>query len=475
MRHLINFILLTLFSFSALAADFLGSGAVKETYKELCASCHGKDLSGNMANSLLDNVWLTGGEEADIYQAIAEGVKGSSMPAWEDRLSDSQIRALVLLILEERHLASSTSEKGGFKKPAHIETKHHNAKIDLVASDNDVIWAFDFLPDGSVIYTRRDGKLIVVNNNTRKDIIGIPQVWHHDQGGLLDVAVHPDYKSNGWIYLSFSEKTGLNDQGQAIGTLTVVRGKIINGQWSDNQVIFRPDNSQHVNRGWHFGSRFALQPPYLFFSIGDEGYPADAQSLSRHNGKIHRTFEDGSIPQDNPYKNENGSVSSIWTLGNRNPQGLTFSPNGNTLWSAEHGPRGGDELNQITRGANYGWPLVTLGMNYDGTPMPAVTSSPDHVDPVHAWTPSIAVSSIAFYTGEQFSQWRGDLFAGSLAFQQLHRLSLRNGAVAEDEVVLKGMGRIRDVQTGPDGGLYIAINNKSEKAHRILRLSAINE
>lgn len=461
----------------AIAADFLGGGAAQKLYKKHCGSCHGKEMEGGMAGSLLDDEWLLGDSDKHINQAISKGIPDSSMPGWEKRLNQEEIRTLVLLIREKRYLASqakhgssvSTSKDGA----EHFRSQHHNYTLTTIAKAKDIIWAFDFLPDNTLIYTEKRGKLWLNKNNKTSEVKGIPEVWHHDQGGLLDVAVHPDYKKNGWVYLSFSHKTGKNTSGRAVGALAVVRGKIKGQQWVDNEWVYLQPKDTHINRGWHFGSRFAFKDDYLFFSIGDEGYQEMAQDLSRHNGKIHRIHHDGKIPRDNPFVNTSNAVASIWTYGNRNPQGLTVAPSSGKLWSSEHGPRGGDEINLLKKSENYGWPEVTYGMNYNGTPMDAVTENPGTQAPIHYWTPSIAVSGINFYHGDMFPKWKNQLFAGSLAFQELHRLKIDGERIVEDEIILKDKGRIRDVATAPDGSLYIAVNNKENKRFEVISLKPI--
>ena len=462
------------FFFSSLswAEDFLGNGQVKALYDKHCASCHGKHLEGAMATSLLDDQWVTSGSDQDLADAIKFGLKDASMPAWKAVLTDDEIRTLVLLIRERSHLAKN---KGSAVKALNEEqvfqSEHHNFTLTTVAEGNALIWGFDFLPDNKIIFTQRNGELWVQDGDKKVRIKNSPEVWHQDQGGLLDVAAHPEFEKNGWIYLSYSIKTGKNNEGKEVGSTAIVRGKIHNQTWTENQIIYLPDPSTHVNRGWHFGSRFALTDEHIYFSIGDEGYMASAQSLQIHSGKIHRLNLDGSIPKDNPFVNTPDALPSLWTYGNRNPQGMTIDPQSGQVWSAEHGPRGGDEINRVTKGSNYGWPLTTFGMNYDGTSMNVPTSLADTIAPVHQWTPSIAVSNITFYSGAVFPEWKGNMFAGSLAFQQLRRVVLKDNQFVKDEVILSGLGRIRDVATGPNGKLYVTLNNNETHRFRIVTLS----
>jgi aldose sugar dehydrogenase len=239
----------------------------------------------------------------------------------------------------------------------------------------------------------------------------------------------------------------------------VVRGRLDGNQWMGEEVIFEVPESFHTSRGVHFGTRFVFQDGYLFFSIGDRGAQDQAQVLSRPNGKIHRIHDDGRIPADNPFVDTPGAFKSIWTYGNRNPQGLDAHPVTGAIYSTEHGPRGGDETNLIEKGLNYGWPVITHGMNYSGTPITEKTEAPGMEQPLLHWTPSIAVCGIDFYEGDVFPDWKHDLFVGGLASQELHRLQIDGDAVTAHEIILHGEGRVRDVASGPDGYLYLVLNS----------------
>jgi glucose/arabinose dehydrogenase len=233
-------------------------------------------------------------------------------------------------------------------------------------------------------------------------------------------------------------------------------------------TIFRPAASLYWNNNAHYGSRFLFDGEgYLFFSIGDRGHMADAQDLASPYGKLHRVHDDGRVPSDNPFVGRATAVASIWSYGHRNQQGLAIDPRNGDLYATEHGPRGGDELNRVHKGDNYGWPLITYGMNDNGTPLTDRTEQEGLQQPVVYWTPSIAVSAIAFYTGNRFSRWTNDLFLAALGGQQLRRLEIRDGRVTHQEMLLRGHGRVRDVRVGPDGLIYVAFNNPG----RIVRLS----
>lgn len=444
---------------------------VEDLFKSTCASCHGETLTGGMAGSLVDKEWLTKGTDEALSNAIKKGIAKAGMPAFGGVLSDEEVRTLVVYIREAgAKIEQQKSPESQLGKV--FKTKHHTVSTQEILTTDGIVWALDFLPDNSLLYTLREGQLWHVSKEGKKTLIkGTPEVWHKRQGGLLDVYPDPDYQSNGWIYLSFSQPAGKNEAGDEIAFTRIVRGKINQGAWVEQQTLFEAKPQNRKNRGWHFGSRFAIQGDYLFFTNGDEGHQNDAQDITTQNGKIHRIFKDGSIPTDNPFYNEKGAQKTIWTYGNRNPQGLTIDPINGQLWSTEHGPRGGDELNLVSKGVNYGWPKVTFGMNYNGTPITEHTELAGMQSPIHQWTPSIAVAGINFYTGNQFKQWQGDLFVGSLAKKELHRLRIEDNKVVEDEVILKGLGRIRDVITAPDGSLYLTINDRDKNQSKIIAIT----
>jgi glucose/arabinose dehydrogenase len=317
-------------------------------------------------------------------------------------------------------------------------------------------WSVAFLPDGRMLVTEKAGRLRIVDKGKLlpAPVSGTPTVWSKGQGGLLDVAVHPDYAKNGWIYLSYSDP---GPDGSAM--TAIVRGKLRDGQWVEQQQIYKAPVELYRTGDVHFGSRFVFDGKgHLFFSIGERGRGPDAQDVSRPNGKVHRINEDGTIPKDNPFVGKDGALATIWTYGNRNPQGLAQHPATGELWEAEHGPRGGDELNRLQPGRNYGWPVITYGMNYNGTPMTDETARQGMEQPVTYWTPSIAICAIDFYRGKAFPQWKDNLFVGALAFQEVRRLVLENGKVTHQEVLFKNVGRVRDVVSGPDGSIYVAFN-----------------
>jgi glucose/arabinose dehydrogenase len=434
-------------------------------YGQLCANCHGPKLEGAQFGSLVDDVWQFGGTDADLTRMIQNGNPGG-MPPFGPVLSGEEVRAMVIFIRE--NAARAAREKTAFNKPAaNVVVKSEKAafRLETVAEGVAQPWGLDFLPDGRILVTEKRGQLRVVDKGqvVAEPVTGVPAVLANGQGGLLDVAVHPDYARNGWIYLSFSDPGG---DGSAM--TKVVRGKLKGNAFVDVQDIFKAPGELYRTGPNHFGSRFVFdRKGHIFFSIGDRFQHKDAQDLARPNGKIHRINEDGSIPKDNPFVGKPPALPSIYTYGHRNPQGLTWNAQTGTLWEVEHGPRGGDELNIIRAGHNYGWPVITYGMNYNGTPWEGGQTAKEGLDqPLNYWTPSIAVSSLAFYTGDKFPQWKGNILLASLAFQELRRLEITGEKVTKQEVLFKDVGRLRDMIVGPDGYVYIAFNQPD----RIARL-----
>lgn len=437
-------------------------------YAQNCAQCHGRTLAGGVGPSLMDDQWLHGDRDEDLAKVIRDGVP-DAMDGFGDELSEADIRAMVIFIREKRAGFSSSEERTTRPQPTTpVRSELHTFKLETVADRLSTPWGMAFLPDGRLLFTEKSGQLRVIEHGVlhTDPVRGTPAVRDAGQGGLLDVAVHPRYAENGWIYLAYSDPATRN--GEPVSLTTIVRGKIRDGAWVEQQTIWRaPLEFYRPGGGVHFGCRIVFdRDGYLFFSHGERGRQENAQDVKLPNGKIHRIHDDGRIPDDNPFAKQPGAFASIWTYGNRNPQGLALDPRDGSLWETEHGPRGGDELNLIRRGANYGWPVITYGMNYNGTPITAITAKDGLEQPITHWTPSIAVCGIDFYTGDKFPHWKNNLLVTALAQQELRRVVIENGQVTHQEILLKDFGRVRDVQTGPDGALYVALNQPD----RIVRL-----
>jgi aldose sugar dehydrogenase len=438
---------------------------VARVYAEICAACHGAKLEGGKAQSLLDDVWAFGGDDRSLEQTIRAGRSAAGMPPFGSMLSPAELRAMVYYLREARVTLLSTPARALDPIDDRTRTSQaHRFRLELVADGLTTPWGMAFLPDGRLIVSERPGTLRLLEPGTPlpPPVTGTPPVWVMQDAGMLDVAAHPRYADNGWIYLAYCEPGS-----PPTSTTKIVRGRIRDGRWVDQQTIYQAPAHLYVADNTHFGTRFLFDAAgRLYFTIGDRGVMADAQSLSNPNGKIHRVHDDGRVPEDNPFVGVPGALGMIWSYGNRNVQGLAWDPITGALWASEHGPRGGDEINVIEPGVNYGWPTATYGINYDGSPITDRTDAPGTAGPVVHWTPSVAPGGIAFYTGDRFPRWKNDLFVAMLAGQQLRRLRVQGKAVQDQETIFKGLGRVRHVVAGPDGLLYVALNDPG----RIVRL-----
>jgi aldose sugar dehydrogenase len=315
-------------------------------------------------------------------------------------------------------------------------------------------WGIAFLNEHTGLLTEKGGKLrMFTNGKFVGDVKGLPEMREHGQGGLMAVAFDPNFDKEPWVYLGYTHFAGK-------GQMTrIIRGKIDGNRWTGEQVLFEAKESDYRNAGVHFGTRIVFDKQgYLYFAIGDRGAQNQAQDINRPNGKTFRINRDGSIPKDNPFVGKDGAYEAIFTYGNRNPQGLAIHPETDQLWTTEHGPRGGDELNLMKAGQNYGWPVITYGINYNGTPVTAETHKDGMLQPILQWTPSLAVCGLDFYTGKPLAKWNNRLLVGSLAAQELRLLTIDGEKVVREEIVLDNIGRIRDVKVGPDGRIYVVFN-----------------
>jgi glucose/arabinose dehydrogenase len=348
---------------------------------------------------------------------------------------------------------------------------HHDVRVVTVAEGLEHPWSLAFLPGGDLLVTERPGRLRIIRDGRLLPdaVAGVPAVHAEGQGGLLDVVPHPAFESNRLLYLSYAKPV-------ADGATTAVsRGRFEGDRLVDVEEIFEADTR---GRG-HFGSRLTFdRDGYLYVTVGDRQAPPSgdleshpAQDLSNHHGKILRLHDDGRVPEDNPFVGRAGARGEIWSYGHRNPQGLAIHPETGDLWANEHGPQGGDEVNRIGPGLNYGWPVIGFGVNYrTGMAIHEGTHREGMEVPAHVWVPSIATSGLLFYTGDRFPEWRGDMFVGGLSGAQLARLTLDGTDVVGEETLLQGLGRIRDVRQGPDGFLYLAIDDREGGRTPIVRL-----
>ena len=345
-----------------------------------------------------------------------------------------------------------------------FHSEHHDFKLTTITDGLERPWALAFLPNGDFLISERVGRLRIVKDGQLKSkpLDGLPKnIYVEGQGGLLDVAIHPKFVTNNFVYISYAGR------GKGGASTEVARGRLINNQLKDTETIFvvKPKTPG----GYHYGSRLVFAADGTLFVTTGDRYDRlhDAQQPKNHLGSIIRINDDGSIPKDNPFVNHPSYQAEIFSYGHRNAQGITIRPSDKSIWSHEHGPRGGDEVNKLKVGANYGWPTITYGIDYSGAIISDKTHAPDMEQPVIYWDPSIAPSGMTFYTGERFPQWKGDLFVGALALKHLRRLEMKGDNVTQQEVLLEGMARIRDVRNGPDGYLYILTDEKNGKLLRL--------
>ena len=419
-------------------------------YTKYCASCHGEKVE-----AFVDRKWKHGDKKSDILNSITHGYPDAGMPTWKEVLTPKEIEKLADLIVE--NLAGVEQYKFANKPTSNIfKSDGMTIVLDTIATGFDSPWGFTQLPSNDYLITDRAGVLYLVDQKRNKTAIkGTPEVYAQGQGGLLDVTLHPKYEQNGWIYLSYS-KFKMED-GAKVNTTAIVRGKIKDNNWVEAQEIF--EAKPYTKTSFHYGSRITFDKKgHMFFSVGERGMEkVFPQSLDNDNGKIHRLNDDGTVPADNPFKNTDHP--SIYSYGQRNPQGLTTNPWTDDIWETEHGPRGGDEINIIKAGKNYGWPVITYGINYDGKPISAISKKDGMEQPISYFIPSIAPSGLTFVTGDKYPAWKGNLMIGSLRFNYLNRVEVKNNKVVKQEKVLLNVGRMRNVKQGRDGYLYIGVES----------------
>lgn len=441
-------------------------------YADTCSGCHGDGRTAGRAPDILDQKLLVQRTDEQLHRTIRDGVPDAGMPAFKDMLTDAQIWQLAAhLRLEAGYQAFAPVF---VENPAGkvIRSEKQAFRLDVVAEGLETPWGMAFLPDGRMLVTERPGRLRIIDKGRLlPPVTGLPEVFERQDAGLLDVTVHPDYRRNGWVYISYVEMApGHTAPPRATANLpysqrppnppnmtVVVRGRInARNQWVESQPVFRAPYALYTANGSHYGSRFAWdRQGKLLFSIGDRGDMANAQKLDNPLGKIHRVNDDGTPAADNPFVDTPGAWPTIWSLGHRNPEGLAWQPGTGALWESEHGPVGGDEINIVEKGKNYGWGVVSMGIQ------PGITARfrEGMEPPIVHYTPTIAPAGIAFYAGDRYPGWRNSLFVTGLVGQQLRRLEVRGRDVIGQEVLFQQFGRVRAVSQGPDGYLYILLQS----------------
>lgn len=348
-------------------------------------------------------------------------------------------------------VASCTKDKPSFNG-AEVVSQKQRFGIDTISTEFINPWGMAFLPDGRILVTERQGSIRIVKDGKllQETVEGVPAVYAEGQGGLLDIKLHPDYEKNGWIYLTYS-KPGPD----TTGATTLARTKIEGNRFTEFTELFSA--KPFFKSGHHFGSRIAFDGNgHLFISSGERGQRDSAQMLTNHYGKIIRLNDDGSVPADNPFVGTKGALPEIWSYGHRNPQGLMYDAETGQLWDAEHGPMGGDELNLVLPGKNYGWPVITYGMNYDTTVISDLTAKEGMEQPVHYWKPSIATCALMKVTSDRYPNWKGNFMVTALAQMHIARVEMNGNAYVGEERLLEKVGRVRCMAQSPDGYLYVA-------------------
>lgn len=429
-------------------------------YKTYCAGCHGSQMQGNTASALIKTDWQYGRGKGAIVRNIRFGIPSTEMVAWGTALSDEQIDAVADYIIASQKVPPSAMRP----VPDRLTTGDYILKVEkLVSTGLNTPWGIEFVDKDRALITERSGGIrwMVQGKLDPEPIKGLPKTYSQNTtGGLMDIALDPDYARNGWVYIAFSHTYDTPADKDANGMTKVVRGKIRGHQWLNEQTLFEAPDSLKIPGGNRWGCRFLFDAEgYLYFTIGDMARAMDSQDPGKPTGKVFRIHPDGKIPQDNPFVGREGALPAIFTLGNRNVQGLAQHPLTGEIWATEHGPMGGDELNILRKGANYGWPLVTYGVDYSGEIVSEKTEMEGMEAPILHWTPSIGVCPAAFLTGNLFAKWENNLMVGALAFEEIRRLVIADDKVTEQEIILKGVGRVRDLKTGPDGALYVLLNS----------------
>lgn len=343
-------------------------------------------------------------------------------------------------------------------QPSEIRPNNPSIQYQEVVSGLKNPWGMAFLPNGDVLVTEKDGEIRIIRDGELIDekVAGVPEIYVRGQGGLMDIELHPDFENNGWLYLSYGSDLGSGDGGNT----TIARFNYQNGSLTDQKVLYKAvPNTTHGN---HWGSRLAFDANgLLYFSVGDRGRrDQNPQDLSRDGGKIYRIQDDGGIPTDNPFYNRPKAKQAVYSYGHRNPQGMAIDLSTNNIWIHEHGPRGGDEINLVKPGKNYGWPILSYGINYDGTSFAEDTARAGMENPVIYWVPSIAPCGLTVVKGSKYPGWEGDLIIGSLKFSYLVHATVEGDKIISQEKIAEGIGRVRNVEQGPDGFLYVGVEGK---------------
>ena len=466
-------------------------------FSENCAVCHGENLRGAAQGTALVGADLIHGDAMDnIVQSITEGYADQGMPAWQATFSTEEIKSMALWISENRNglLYSEFNISSDLTIPTEvIHTELHDVRIESVIDGLDPLpYSIAPLPDGRILLTEKMRGIRVISANGEKSelVTGTPTVYddarvgggglEYGSGWLLDIAPHPKYNENGWVYLHYTDRCeNCNEaskaSGRPVSMNALMRGRIRDGRWVDEEIIWQaPIESYTTASDVATGGRIAFDPDgFVFISVGMKSMEG-IQDLRSPHGKIHRLHDDGRIPTDNPFIDDPNAGNTIWTYGHRSPQGLEFNKVSRQLWGTEHGPRGGDEINLLLPGRNYGWPLYSKGQNYNGTEVAwgkefgIEVELKDIQQPVVDLTPSPAISSFVFYSGDAFPAWRDNIIVGSLKAADLYRIEIKDNKMVHRELVIDNLARIRDVEVDLNGAIYLLLEH--DTGGQIVRL-----
>lgn len=432
-------------------------------YANYCAGCHGEKME-----AFADRQWVHDNSRQGLFKAIKYGYADEGMPAFDTTFTDEATYALADYILKGIEKVETYRFDDASDDPQVYQSEAFDFRLETVATGLDVPWGITFLPNGDYLVSDRNGDFYRVKPDQSKTLIkGVPAVLAKGQGGLLDVELHPDFKSNQWVYLSYS--IFKNEGVRTLSTTALSRSRLVGDELQDTEVIF--EALPYSTKRHHYGSRIEFDSEgYLYLSVGDRGNRSrNPQQLDNHCGKIHRLHDDGRIPDSNPFVGQEGAMASIYSYGHRNPQGVAKHPVTGQIWTHEHGPKGGDEVNIIAKAKNYGWPVISYGINYNGTTFTNITEKEGMEQPLHYWVPSLGVCGMTFVKGSRYKGWENDLMVGSLRFKYLNRCKIVDDKIVHEEKLLKNLGRLRTVEMGPDGYLYVGV----EEPGRIFKLVPI--
>lgn len=442
----------------------------ESTFNNICAGCHGEKVE-----TFVDRKWKYGKSKDSLMLSIRNGYVDLGMPSFKATFTDENINEIADYILNGIENNKRFDLKDIEIKSNIFITESQKIRLDTIAKGIEIPWGMAFLPNDAILITERSGKLLKINSDkSLQNIDGVPEVVAEGQGGLLDITIDPSFDENQYIYLSYAlpKKT----DSMTLTTTAVMRAKLLGNKLTDQKNIFVALPFSRTRH--HYGSRLQFgNDGKLYISVGERGNEKEnPQSLGNFLGKIHRINSDGSIPEDNPFFSLKEAIPSIYSYGHRNPQGMALNSLTGEIWINEHGPRGGDEINIIKKGKNYGWPVITYGINYNGKPISNLTKKDGMEQPELYWTPSIAPSGMAFVTGHKYPNWRGDILSGSLRFRYLNRSKIKDNKITgEEEILLKNIGRLRNLRIGRDGYIYIAVDRSENWSGGIFKLVPISD